>query len=293
MHQPPDIVLFFGRLHPLLVHLPIGMLVALAALEIAAWLPRFKNANASSGFLIALAAPLAVITAICGWLLSLAGGYDATLLEWHKWLGTATAAGCVVSAILYQRRKFNTYRVSLFVTVALVTVAGHLGGSLTHGSDYLTRYAPWPLKELLGGAGKKKSSSVPSVKDPQQLPVFAGIIAPLFENKCVNCHGAAKSKGDLRLDSFAAVMKGGEDGVVVKPGNAAGSEMMRRVLLPEDTDDHMPPGGKPQLTTDEIALLKWWIDTGASGSNTVAELQPPPDVLKLIAVKPGNASPAN
>ncbi len=154
------------------------MLVALAALEMAAWFPRFKNANASSGFLLALAAPLAVITAVCGWLLSLAGGYDATLLEWHKWLGTATAAGCVVSAILYQRRQFNTYRVSLFVTVALVTVAGHLGGSLTHGSDYLTRYAPWPLKELLGGADKKKSSSVSSVKDPQQLPVFAGIIAP-------------------------------------------------------------------------------------------------------------------
>ena len=86
LNQPPDILLFFGHLHPVLVHLPIGMLTLLAVLELAAWFPPFKNANASAGFIIALAAPLAVIAAVCGWLLSLEGGYDETLLAWHKWL---------------------------------------------------------------------------------------------------------------------------------------------------------------------------------------------------------------
>ena len=274
----------------MLVHLPIGMLVALAVLEFAAWFPRFKNANASAGFILALATPLAVVTAICGWLLSLGGGYDDNLLAWHKWLGTGTAAGCVLAAFLFFRGKLNAYRVSLFVTVALLSVTGHLGGSLTHGSDYLTRYAPWPLKQMLGGADEKKSAGAVSVKDPQALPVFAGVIAPIFENKCVSCHGSAKSKGGLRLDSFAALMKGGEDGIVLKPGDAAHSPVLQRALLPADDDDHMPPHGKPQLTAGETALLKWWIDAGAAESKTVAELQPPADILQIISGNPGKVT---
>lgn len=276
----------------MLVHLPIGMLVALAALEIAAWFPRFKNANTNAGFILALATPLAVITAVCGWLLSLGGGYDENLLAWHKWLGTGTAAGCVVAAILFYRGKFNAYRASLFITVALLTVTGHLGGSLTHGSDYLTRYAPWPLKQLLGGSVEKKTSPAMSAENPQELPVFAGLIAPIFENKCVSCHGAAKSKGDLRLDSFAVLMKGGEDGIVLKPGNAAQSPLLQRVMLPADDDDHMPPHGKPQLTTDEIALLKWWVDAGASETNTVAELRPSAEIRQIISMSANSSPPA-
>jgi uncharacterized membrane protein len=289
LHSPPDIFLFVGRFHPLLVHLPIGMLVALVTLEIAAWFPRFKNANVSAGFLLALATPLAVVTAVCGWLLSLGGGYDENLLAWHKWLGTGTAAGCAVAAFLFYRGKLNAYRISLFVTVALLTVTGHLGGSLTHGSDYLTHYAPWPLKQMLGG-GEKKVSPAISVKDPRQLPVFAGVIAPIFENKCVSCHGAAKSKGGLRLDSFAALMKGGEDGVALQPGDAAHSPVLQRALLPADDDDHMPPHGKPQLTAAETTLLKWWIETGAAENKTVAELQPPADILQIISGNPGKVT---
>jgi uncharacterized membrane protein len=284
LHQPPEIFLFVGRFHPLLVHLPIGMLVALAFLELAALMPRFKNANASAGFILAVAAPLAVVTAVCGWLLSLGGGYEENLLAWHKWLGIATAAGCVVTAILFQRGKIPVYRVSLFFTIVLLMVAGHLGGSLTHGSDYLTRYAPWPLKQILGLDGGK-TLPVISVKDASQLPVFAGVIAPIFESKCISCHGAEKSKGGLRLDSFAAVQKGGEDGVVLKPGDTAQSPLAQRISLPMDNDDHMPPAGKPQLTANEIALLKWWIQAGAVENKIVAELQPPPDILSILSVR--------
>ncbi len=269
----------------LLVHLPIGMLAALAALEIAARLPRFKNANASAGFILALAAPLAVVTAICGWLLSLGGGYDETLLAWHKWLGTATAAVAVVAAILFWRGKILAYRASLFVTVGLLMVAGHLGGSLTHGRDYLTRYAPEPVKKLLGIAAVKKPSPAVSTNDLRSLPVFTGVIGPIFENKCVMCHGAEKAKGGLRLDSFAALQKGGKDAAAIKPGDAAQSAVVQRALLPAAADDHMPPDGKPQLTAAEIALLKWWIDAGALETNTFGSLQPPPEILAALPAK--------
>jgi uncharacterized membrane protein len=285
LHQPPDIFLFIGRLHPLLVHLPIGMLAALAALEIAARIPRFKNAAASAGFILALAAPVSVATAACGWLLSLAGGYDETLLAWHKWLGTGTAVAAVVAAILFWRGKFTAYRASLLVAVSLLMVAGHLGGSLTHGSDYLTRYAPEPLKKLLGIAPAKKTAPARSPNELLPLPVFAGVIEPVFQDKCVSCHGAQKSKGDLRLDSFAAMMRGGKDDIAIKPGDAAQSPLLERALLPADDDDHMPPAGKPQLTAPETALLKWWIDAGAPETNTLGQLRPPPEILAALSAK--------
>lgn len=269
----------------LLVHLPIGMLAALAMLEIAARIPRFKNANASAGFILALAAPVAVVTAVCGWLLSLGGGYDESLLAWHKWLGTATAVAAVVAAILFWRGKFCAYRASLFVTVALLMVAGHLGGSLTHGSDYLTRYAPGPVKKLLGIAAVKKSPATVSTNDLRSLPVFTGVIEPIFENKCLICHGAQKSKGGLRLDSFAALQKGGKDDVAIKSGDSAQSPLVQRALLPVSEDDHMPPDGKPQLTAAEIALLKWWIDAGAPETNTLGQLQPPPEILAALSAR--------
>ena len=267
----------------LLVHLPIGMLVALAALEITAWIPRFKNANASAGFILTLAAPLAVVTAICGWLLSLGGGYDETLLAWHKWLGTATAMAAVVAAILFWRGKMCTYRASLFVTVSLLMVEGHLGGSLTHGSDYLTRYAPAPVKKLLGIAAVKKTVATVSTDQLRSLPVFTGVIEPIFNSKCASCHGAEKSKGGLRLNSFAALQKGGKDDVAITSGDAAQSPIVQRALLPVSDDDHMPPDGKPQLTAAEIAVLKWWIDAGAPETNTLGQLQPPAEMLAALS----------
>lgn len=285
MHQPPDLCLFFGRLHPLLVHLPIGILAALAGLEAAAFIPRFKNAAANAEFLLVLAVPFAVLAAVCGWLLSLGGGYDAQLLAWHKWLGTATAAGGVIAGILFWRGKFFAYRVILFATVGALMAAGHLGGSLTHGSDYLTRYAPGPLKKLLGVPGAKKVSRSISASELQQLPVFAGIIEPILEEKCVACHGPEKSKGELRLDSYAALQQGGKDGEIFKPGHADESALVQRALLPASEDDHMPPDGKPQLTPAEIALLTWWLNAGAPETNTAGQLHLPPEILAGLAAK--------
>jgi hypothetical protein len=60
-------------------------------------------------------------------------------------------------------------------------------------------------------------------------------------------------------------MKGGENGPVLRLclGKSAESDMIKRCLLDESDDNHMPPKGKPQLSTEQIALLSWWIDQGA------------------------------
>ena len=285
MHLPPDIFLFIGRLHPLLVHLPIGMIVALAFLEMTARLPRCKSAAASAGFILWLATPLAVVTAVCGWLLSLGGGYDAQLLAWHKWLGTVTAVGTVSAGIFFWRGKFCAYRVTLFATAGVLLAAGHLGGSLTHGSDYLTQYAPAPLKKMLGITSAQKISPPRSLAELQSQPVFAAIIAPMLANKCVACHGAEKSKGGLRLDSLAGLLAGSDDGAVLLPGDVAQSPLVQRLLLPADNDDRMPPAGKPPLTAAEITVLKWWVAAGAPATNTLNELAPPPEVSAALAAR--------
>lgn len=288
LHHPPDIVLFFGRFHVLLVHLPIGMVVLLAILEVLALFPRFKNANASAGFVITLAALFAVVTAACGWMLSLGGGYAKDLLEWHERLGIATAGGCVLTAVLFHLGRKKAYRVTLFLTLAVLVVAAHLGGSLTHGRNYLTRYAPRALKVILGsGPATLHSPSTNLPAHSLKIPVFSGVIAPVLQSRCVTCHGPDKSKDDLRLDSYAQLLAGGDDGSILDSNAPAQSLLLHRIHLPLHDNHHMPPDGKRQLTRSQIALLNWWVEAGAPETNTVAALHPPKAIRDIIAAGTG------
>lgn len=282
MSTPPDIVLFFGRFHPVLVHLPIGLLVLLGFLEFLARFERFKQANANAGLILALAAPLAVLTAAFGWMLSQGGGYDGDLLRWHRWTGVGTAAACVLAALLYAANAKGLYRGVLVLGLGALVVSSHFGGSLTHGSDYLTRYAPPRLRDLL--RGKQPSAPAPKLEQPgdEGGPLFSSAIAPVLNDKCVVCHGPEKSKGGLRLDSFEALAKGGDAGPAIVPGKSSEGTMVKRLLLPLDNDDHMPPDGKPQPSSDEIALLRWWIDAGANPTQSVAQLKPPTSIARLL-----------
>jgi YHS domain-containing protein/uncharacterized membrane protein/mono/diheme cytochrome c family protein len=275
-------VLFFGRFHPALVHLPIGLLVLLGFLELLARFDRFKQANANAGLILALAAPLAVLTAAFGWMLSQGGGYDGELLRWHRWTGVGTAAACVLAAILYAANARRLYRGVLVLGLGALVVSSHFGGSLTHGSDYLTRYAPPQLRDLF--RGKRPSAPAPKPEQPvdEGAAFFSTAIAPLLNDKCVACHGPEKSKGGLRLDSFEALTKGGDTGLAIVPGKSGEGTMVKRMLLPLDNDDHMPPDGKPQPSNEEITLLRWWIDAGASPTQSMARLNPPSSIARLL-----------
>jgi Planctomycete cytochrome C len=92
---------------------------------------------------------------------------------------------------------------------------------------------------------------------------FKGAVAPILQEKCIECHGPEKQKGKLRLDSKADAFKGGKSGVDIKPGDGAGSDLVRRLQLPKSDDDHMPPEGDP-LSAAQIDALKQWIAEGAN-----------------------------
>ena len=92
---------------------------------------------------------------------------------------------------------------------------------------------------------------------------YAGDIQPLLVQHCVKCHGPEKQKGGLRLDLKEAAFKGGDSGKRgIVAGHAGESRLFQLVSLKKD-DERMPPKGEP-LTTQQIALIKQWIDGGAA-----------------------------
>ncbi len=90
---------------------------------------------------------------------------------------------------------------------------------------------------------------------------FERDIRPLLIGRCAGCHGAEKQRGGLRLDRREDALRGGAGGAVIVPGDAAGSELLRRVTSREPSAQ-MPPTGE-RLSVREVALLRLWIDGGA------------------------------
>jgi hypothetical protein len=273
--------LFLGHFHPMLVHLPVGGLVLLSALELLALLPRFGKAAENRRAILLVVAIGSIASAACGWLLSRAGGYDAQLLYRHKLTGFGVAGACIITLLVCGTNKQLAYRACLVATMVLLVVAGHLGSGLTHGRDFLWRYAPGPLRLVLGEPQQHVANN-PAPAAVLQRRLYADVVQPILQQHCVSCHGPEKQKAGLRLDSFADLQHGAENGPVLVPGKADDSPMIQRLLLPLDHEDHMPPEGRPQPTREEIGLLQWWINAGAPGEGKVGSFNPDAETLQML-----------
>jgi uncharacterized membrane protein len=279
--SPNDAILFLGRFHPVLVHLPIGGLVLLGVLELLAKFPRFKGAAQNNRLILGLTTAASLITASLGWMLSQSGDYDAQLVHWHKWAGFGVVVGCAGTLLLSWLSRPWVSRLSLLATLAVLVVASHLGSSITHGRGFLTRYALGAFRTLGGGNGR--APAAPRLhSDLTRQPVFGALIQPILQRRCSACHGLEKRKADLSVETYEALLKGGKDGPVLIAGKAFDSPVIQRLLLPLSDEDHMPPEGKPQPTPAEIMALQWWIDCGAPPAKTVGDLKPGPEVLRIL-----------
>ena len=270
----PEWVLFFGRFHPVILHLPIGLFLLLPILHLIA---RFCPPGSLRPALVAvlwLCAGSTVAATIAGMILSQEPGYSGATLALHRQVALSL---CGLSVLLLlceaggdsptvARAGFAAwarqgYRVSLTLALGALGVASHLGGDLTHGATFLTEH----LHALRGPA-----ASTPS-KPGAQENTYANAIAPILEARCVSCHGADKAKGGLRLNTMDAILAGGnsqreEHKASVVPGKADESLLIQSIVTAENDDGHMPPAGKAQLTPAEIATLRAWIDAGAAGA---------------------------
>lgn len=295
--QPSDWALFVGRFHPLIVHLPIGFLLIAGLLE----LDRLTRRNSVSPHTITLilfwSAVSATMACVFGYLLSLGGGYEEDTLNEHMWQGIGVAvfawvAWAVKSENLGRRIRFAQvmYLPALGVSLLLLLAAGHHGGNLTHGSDYLTQYTPEPFRTLAGLPPRQQAIAFKPITDVNQAMVYEQIVNPILQTRCVQCHNAGKSKGGLRLDTPEQIKKGYEDGPVFVAGKGADSELVKVCLRPEEDDLHMPPKGKTQLTEGQVALLTWWIDQGAPFDKKVADLKVN-DAIKPVLASLGGGGP--
>jgi uncharacterized membrane protein/mono/diheme cytochrome c family protein len=267
---------FFGRFHPVFVHLPIGILLLACIFILLSFKARFANLKHSIPIMLLLGALSAVVSCVTGYLLANGGDYDGKLVSNHQWMGISVAILSVMLWVIYKKVKSNGVLGTIaFILIVLISITGHMGGSLTHGSDYLTA----PLKS--GGA--KGGPAIPAIANVQEAFVYQNAIQPLFKNRCYSCHGSEKQKGKLRLDQEEFILKGGEDGHTLVKGKADESELIKRILLPINDEDHMAPKEKAQLTANEIALLKWWIDNGADFKKKFKDLPQPENIKPVLA----------
>ncbi|MFT5857659.1 MAG: hypothetical protein ACI8XO_004921, partial [Verrucomicrobiales bacterium] len=118
--------------------------------------------------------------------------------------------------------------------------------------------------------------------EPEGFPVFAKVLKPILEAKCVSCHGAEKMKGRLAMHTIEKLQAGSGNGSILEPDadDPTRIEMIFRAELPASDDEHMPPQGEPQLTADELAILKWWIKAGAH--EDIESSEAPDEVRKKL-----------
>lgn len=249
----------FGRAHPLLLHLPLGVLPAVALLEFGALLLRRTPPRGSIAALAWFGALTAIAATLSG--LVLAGeDYGGPVIGQHKVLGIALSATALLTAVLALVPKRLPFRLALAATLGLMLPTGHLGGTMTHGKDFL--FAPLreaPVAVVVPADG----GTPPPPPPPPPGSDYERVIAPLLQQYCAKCHSEEKSKAELILTSPAAIQRGSEVGPVLVPGKPDESLLLTRCELPLDDDDRMPPPDKPQPSADDIAALRAWIAAGA------------------------------
>jgi uncharacterized membrane protein len=270
---------FLGRFHPLVVHIPIGLILLVPLLEVAGRVrPALQEA---ATFVLSLSVFSCLLALTLGYLLAYGSGEAGAGVARHMWGGIALTIGVLACALVRGASGGlrGAYPWMLACVLLLLAWTAHQGGSLTHGNNYLTEYLPEPLKRLTGvGTVQAKTFAYPD-------SFYAKHIYPIFDANCIACHGEGKVKANLRLDSYDRLMRGGEDGAVVIPGDPARSTLFKRITLPPDDKKFMPSEGRPPLKAEEIAWIKAWIAQGASAElKTLAGISLPEEEPPLPQV---------
>jgi len=268
-----SLVNFFGSFHPLLVHLPIGILLLAALFEFLSQKEKYKFLASAVNLSLFIGMISAMASCLSGYLLSIEGDYDEGLIFNHQWSGILLAIISIFAWYLNRLGRQISWLTGLMVFLVILT--GHFGGSITHGSDYLIKAISAAPEEVA-----QKRLVVPNV---QQAFAYQDIIKPILTSKCYKCHGPDKQKGKLRLDIPDFILKGGKTGKTIIAGNTDESELIRRILLSKESHDHMPPLEQPQLTKTELDLIHWWVGSGADFDKKVADLVQTEKIKPVLA----------
>ena len=246
-----DILTFLGRLHPMIVHLPLGFLILAFLFRILSHTGKYQHLKQAVSLVLLAGTIAAILACVFGYLLSLTGEYDRTLLRNHKWMGITLALVSFVFYLLSSGRWITIpdriFTISFTGLVLLMVYTGHHGGMLTHGREYIN------LKILTKNKRIKPASM-------DQVYLYEDVVQPIFEARCGQCHGGGKNKGGLSMESINDLLTGGKSGPALVSGHALESELYKRITLSVSDEKFMPANGKPPLKSHEIDIIKWWID---------------------------------
>ena len=285
-----DFLFFLGRFHVLALHLPIGIIIVAVALDFVARWERYKALAQAAPFLWGAAALSAVLTVALGYLHFAEGGFAGPSGNAHRLLGTTTAAVMLLGWWIATRPSATWLKPAIGVlALVLVSVTGHYGGNLTHGSTFILEYAPGFLRSLLGAETTRPRPTSVAAADP-----YLDVVRPLLNQRCGTCHNGDKLDGSFSMATYESTLAGGDTGRAVVPGNLESSELYFRITRPADDEKLMPAEGKTPPTKDQIAILKWWIEKGAPHATTVGTVGIDAAVEPLLAAQLGlgGAAPA-
>ena len=261
-----DVLLWFGKLHPLVLHFPIVIGIAIVI-----YFLFFQNKALEENtekFILVGNALMASMVALLGLFLSKQDAYDTNTLNLHKWGGLSIA---FVSWFLIYIKSFasNYKKIIALVYLFVLLFFTHQGALLTHGENALSIPTPVVAVEV-----KTVDSS---------LSVYEKAIAPILTQKCVSCHGPDKVKGKLQLQSPELIIKGGKDGNILNGIQNEEALLLQRIHLPNADEKHMPPADKLQLTLEELTLLTKWVKAGGNFTKKISELAKT-DSLAILAM---------
>jgi uncharacterized membrane protein/mono/diheme cytochrome c family protein len=259
---------FLGRLHPMIVHFPIGLILFAAFLELRTL--RYFHQPLRHGIrnLVNFGVLTALISAIFGLLLASNEGTTGSDLDFHKFSGLVSSAlGLLVILTLGKAERnpkpntIKTYRTLLFLLAVGIGVTGHFGASLTHGEDYLIEVFQTEASDSPESLTINLANFKSELSQEQEIQLVTNVRS-IFAHNCYKCHSGAKTEGELRLDEKEFVFAGGESGPIFRAGDPNNSELIRRISLSKNHKDVMPSKGK-LLSKEEIQVLKLWVEKGA------------------------------
>lgn len=270
----PAVLQVFGRLHPMVLHFPLVLLLVAFLFEL--YSLKKPNWKEPAEFLLASGAATAYVAALAGFLLSSNGSYAGQTFELHKWLGLATSW---LATALYAGRSYlvakKVYLPLFALSCIILIITGHKGANLTHGEGFLTAVL------------EEKESGMPAA----EMAIYDAAIQPILEEKCMSCHNPNKQKGGLLLNTTENLLKGGESGKVLIPGDEVESKLISYLKLPINDQLHMPPKGKLQLSNDEKEILSWWVSSGASFEETLGAVPTEAPIQTMFASYFGPSTP--
>ena len=264
----PVVLELVARFHPLVLHFPIVAILLVALLELGDFIKLVQLNNGVRGILILVGSLTAIVAILTGFLLYQSGGYSGELVSWHFYGGVLSGILILITAIaflyFFRNRKYRKHYLACVVTTVMaVSITSHMGGSLTHGEDFLTE----PIERF-------QALKEANIKTKEEMVLFDDVVMAFIDVKCRSCHNQNKMKGDYDMTSYDQLMAGGESqSRAVIAGAPDASELVKRVLLPADHEDRMPPKGKTPLSDLEIEILTGWINQGALPNQKVGEIQ--------------------